>query len=113
MLELDEPGIDDDVYERLPNYIYSGSKSMGTQRTARRHIASEPVKQGKRGLFSGLFQKNPEVLTVRGKPAKRAGIMRMLGDDDEAIAGLPPLMPISRGYNKPTMPNVKHSKEEV
>ncbi|GHU65652.1 hypothetical protein FACS1894184_01860 [Clostridia bacterium] len=44
------------------------------------------------------------VRTVTGKPAKRRGLLRLAGDDDEAIPGLPPMMTHDEGYNDPTLP---------
>ncbi|GHU71679.1 hypothetical protein AGMMS49992_06120 [Clostridia bacterium] len=53
------------------------------------------------------FGRNPgveRVRTVTGRLAQRRGLFRLASDDDEAIAGLPPMMSRDDGYNQPTLP---------
>ena len=54
---------------------------------------------------SGLRKHDDSILTVTGKPAKRRGLFRLADDQDEAISGLPPMMPLEQGYYSPTMPS--------
>lgn len=42
--------------------------------------------------------------TITGKPAQRRGLFRLAGDDDEAIPGLPPMIPHDEGYRNPALP---------
>ncbi|MDR1600604.1 MAG: hypothetical protein LBS11_12170 [Oscillospiraceae bacterium] len=49
--------------------------------------------------------------TLTGKPAQRRGLFRLAGDDDEAIAGLPPMIPQDEGYLNPAMPSDPESPD--
>lgn len=64
----------------------------------------EPQARGGWGLFGGKRERSDVIRTVMGRPARRRGIFRLTGDENEAISGLPPMMPLEQGYNKPKLP---------
>ncbi|MDR1570549.1 MAG: hypothetical protein LBS72_08700 [Oscillospiraceae bacterium] len=62
----------------------------------------------RRGFWSALVNRRAApsnmIRTVTGKPARRRGLFRLTDDDHEAISGLPPMMSLEEGYNKPSLP---------
>ena len=69
----------------------------------------------RRGFWQALSDKSSRernvIRTVTGRPAKRRGLFRITDDEQEAISGLPPMMPLEEGYRRPTMPDKSHGHQ--
>jgi hypothetical protein len=81
---------DDPIYEPAYEPVYESIPNV---------MVSEPAPR--RSWRNSLIE---SVRTVTGKPARRRGLLRLTGDDDEAIPGLPPMMSHDEGYYNPTLP---------
>ncbi|MDR2657004.1 MAG: hypothetical protein LBB86_04170 [Oscillospiraceae bacterium] len=81
---------DEPIYEPVYETVYESIPDA---------IVPEPAPR--RSWRNSLIE---SVRTVTGKPARRRGLLRLTGDDDEAIPGLPPMMSHDEGYYDPTLP---------